>query len=378
MILLLKHYTKFIYISFKIYFIIANNEIKNKYNNNIKKRIKIIYNSNIEQNKKKEGKKRIGIIGLKHHKNVGNILLKFAIYKQLKELGVEPYIIGKHKLTHDIRFLNKTTHPRIIKNYNEIKENDYDILMVNSDQTWHKSHIYQIGLLNFSKNWKVPKFIYGASNGVDYWPFSKETDKIAKFLLKNFTGISFREMSTVKYAKEHLDIDSTFVLDPTILINKEYYIEIVNNYKNVKNLTNLTEYILTYKLDKMKNMETFIRKVHSHLKYKIFDIKLKDNDYIEKFLYGIFHCKAVVTNSYHATLFAIIFNKPFIVFLNSARGNGRFKTIIDVYGIKDRFFNSLQKPNISLLTTPLKINYTNINLYRNISLEYLKKNLNII
>ena len=59
-----------------------------------------------------------------HHKNVGNNLLKFAIYIQLKELGVEPYIIGIHKTSEDIRFLNKTTHPRIIKSFNEIKKND--------------------------------------------------------------------------------------------------------------------------------------------------------------------------------------------------------------------------------------------------------------
>ena len=393
--LLLKHFTKCICINFKIYFIIFlsillyleifkniiiinQNKEKNNYFQERKNKENNFFNSYNEQYKKKTGKKRIGIIGLMHHKNVGNNLLKFAIYIQLKELGVEPYIVGKHKVSQDIRFLNRTTHPRIIQNFNEIKENDYDILMVNSDQTWKYSYFYEIGLLNFSKNWKVPKFIYGASNGVDYWAFSKETDKIAKILLKNFSGISFREMSTVKYAKEHLGIDSTFVLDPTMLIDKKYYIEIVKNYKNINIPSNLREYILIYKLDKMKNMETFIRRVQSQLKYKIFNIKLNDNDYIERFLYGIFHCKAVITNSYHATIFSIIFNKPFIVFLNSARGNGRFKTIKEVYGIKDRFFSLLQKPNMSLLTTPLKVNYTSINLYRNISLEYLKKNLNII
>ena len=96
-------------------------------------------------------------------------------------------------------------------------------------------------------------------------------------------------------------------------------------------------------------MELFIRRVKNQLNYKIFNIRLEDNDYIEKFLYGIFHCKAVITNSYHATLFSIIFNKPFVVFLNSDRGNERFKTIKEVFGIKDRFFKSLEKPNLNLL-----------------------------
>ena len=188
--------------------------------------------------------------------------------------------------------------------------------MVNSDQTWRKwsSDFYNIAFLKFSRNWNVPKFIYGASTGLDYWAFSKEIDKIAKYLLKNFTGISFREMSTVKYAKKHLGLNSTFVLDPTMLIDKKYYMEIINNYQNNNNLSNLKDYILTYKLGKMRNMESFIRRVQYQLKYKIFNIKLNDNDYIEKFLHGIFHSKAVITNSYHATLFAIIFNKPFVVF----------------------------------------------------------------
>ena len=68
----------------------------------------------------------------------------------------------------------------------------------------------------------------------------------------------------------------------------------------------------------MRNMESFIKRVQYQLKYKIFNIKLNDNDYIEKFLHAIFHSKAVITNSYHVTLFAIIFN-PFVVFLNKYR-----------------------------------------------------------
>ena len=357
-------------------------ESSSKYNN---KEVKNEINSNNSFNQKYLRKKKVGVIGLIHHKNIGNNLLKFAIYTQLKELGVEPYIIGTYSFNEDISFLNRTTNPRIIKSFNEIKRNDYDILMVNSDQTWrnwtyYSSLFYDIAFLNFSKNWPTPKFIYGASIGLDYWPFSNVTDKFAKFLLKNFTGISFREMNTIKYVKEHLEINATFVLDPTILIDKKYYIDIINNYKKKNKLSNVTEYILTYKLDKMKNMESFIRKAQDQLNYEILDIKISDKDYIENFLYGIYHCKAVITNSYHATIFSIIFhffNKPFVVFLNSYRGNERFKTIKELYDIKDRFFEKLQKPNLNLLKTPLKINFTKINIYRNISLNYLKKNLNI-
>ena len=235
-----KHFLKPINIYAKIYFIFLSISFLKIFKKKLvaKHNKEKNYYFKVKDNKMKQvekffkfnnNKKKVGIIGLKHHKNVGNILVKFAIYTKLKELGVEPYIIGKHRISDDISFLNNTTHLRIINNFNEINKNDYDILMVNSDQTWRQwANFYDIAFLNFSRNWEIPKFIYGASIGLEYWGFSKETDKIAKFLLKNFTGISFREMSTTRYAKDHLGINSTFVLDPTMLINKNYYLYIIN------------------------------------------------------------------------------------------------------------------------------------------------------
>ena len=98
---------------------------------------------------------------------------------------------------------------------------------------------------------------------------------------------------------------------------------------------------------------------------------------LKKFLSGIFYCKAVITNSYHGVLFSIIFNKPFVTFLKSIRGNERFNTIMEVFGIKDRFFGENKWPSLDLLSTPLNLNYTIIDYYRNISINYLKKNLKI-
>lgn len=66
--------------------------------------------------------------------------MKYAIYIKLTELGFKPYIIGFYKKSSDITFINKTTNLRIIhKSFNEIKINDYDILIVNSEQTWRPS-----------------------------------------------------------------------------------------------------------------------------------------------------------------------------------------------------------------------------------------------
>ena len=57
-----------------------------------------------------------------------------------------------------------------------------------------------------------------------------------------------------------------------MLINKKYYLDIINNYKGKNYFINQSEYILIYKIGKMKNMESFIKKVKTDLNYKIIKI----------------------------------------------------------------------------------------------------------
>ena len=100
-----------------------------------------------------------------------------------------------------------------------IKENDFDILMVSSDQTWNVviENFYDTAFLKFAEKWKIPKFIYGTSLGFDKWKFSEKDEQVAKHLLKNFTGISVREKSAVKLIENHLGLKAQFVLEPTFL-----------------------------------------------------------------------------------------------------------------------------------------------------------------
>ena len=137
--------------------------------------------------KKFSNKKRIGVISLPVDQNIGNILVKFAMFKKLEEFGLNATIISpNHKLENlnpNISFLKKTINSHLLSvndNFSELKERDFDYLMVNSDQTWnfygHK-FFYNVALLKFAENWKVNKFIYAASTGNYNWYFKK----ISKF-----------------------------------------------------------------------------------------------------------------------------------------------------------------------------------------------------
>ena len=81
-------------------------------------------------------------------------------------------------------------------------------------------------------------------------------------------------------------------------------------------------------------MQSFIKESAETLNYKIYNCTMNDNDYLQKFIYGIYNSKAVITNSFHGIIFSIIFKKPFVAFNPQSRGNERFNTLKSVYGLK--------------------------------------------
>ena len=345
---------------------------------NAKLKIVIIFflvkNSNIKYLKRK----KIGVIGLPHSQNVGNNLLKFAMFIKLSELGFSPYIIGTLYENHNISFINKTINIRLIKNFSEINENDYDLLMVNSDQTWRKgiNDFYDIAFLKFAENWNIPKFTYGVSLGHGRWKYRKKNEKIAKHLLKNFSGISVREISAVKLIKKHLGLKAQLVIDPTFLININYYLIIIKNYKSsIINKINNDDYIFAYILTNSIKIRNYLSYIEKRLNIKIFYLTINDNNQVKEFLYGIIHSKAVITDSYHGTCFSIMFKKPFISFINESNDQSRFNNLDLIFNIKNRIFNLNQIPPISLLKQPLNINQEKLIALKRQSLDYLKKNL---
>ena len=298
----------------------------------------------------------------------------------LKKYGFESSIISIQLKSTNISFLKKFTNVRILKTFSEIRKEDYNLLIVNSDQTWRywDKNFYDIALLKFAEKWNIPKFIYGTSIGLNKWTFSKADEKLAKYLLKNFTGISVREQNLIKQIKEHLGMKAQFVLDPTLLIEKKHYLKIIKDYKSYINIKE--NYILTYNVNFenvqiKKKMKEFISEAYKKLNYSIYNVKFQEEEYVEKFLFGINNSNAVITDSFHGTIFSIIFNKPFISF--KMKNDERFKNLIEIFDIKSRIIELNEHPNINLLKQPLYINKAKLYKLKINSLKYLKKNLMI-
>lgn len=293
---------------------------------------------------------KIGVISLNHSQNIGNNLLKYAIFIKLTELGCEPSIIGMKDFNHNITFIQNLIKIRIIdQSFTEIKKHDYDILMINSDQTWRKwnDYFYDIAFLKFAKHWKKTKFVYGASLGLDNWELNQSDVKMAKYLLKDFKGISVREIGSINKIKEHLGFNPQFVLDPTLLIEEKYYLNLIEGYKSDIIIDNKTIFI--YTVTNSSDLKKYLSKIKEKFEYNLYIIDINTKNNIIKFIYGIYNCHGVITDSFHGTIFSLIFNKPFISFVYELNGKERFNTLKEVFGLENRIFTYNSNPDIHLL-----------------------------
>lgn len=314
--------------------------------------------------------KRIGVTSLRNDINVGNILVKFAMFNILDVLGLNCSIITpkRSKKEIDLSFLNRTINSHLINiiNLSNLNEKDYDYLMVNSDQTWcffNKKRFYDVALLEFAKNWKIKKFIYGASMRTYNWLIKNKNNQSLKKKFLNFDEISFREKETVNIFQKYYGLHSSLVLDPTLLIDKQYYLDSIINFEPEIKLNN--KYIFVYQLDKNKFLEKIIKDASTKFNLIIYEFKLDKKDYIENFIYGISKSRCVITDSYHGTIFSIIFLKPFIAFSNKVRGKIRFDSLKEVFNLFNRIIepSTYHKLDINLLIEPLTLNITELNIF---------------
>ena len=134
--------------------------------------------------------------------------------------------------------------------------------------------------------------------------------------------------------EKHLGTNPELVLDPTLIIDNNYYLDLIKNYKINFNLKK--KYLCIYQIDENILIKKIVRVVSQLFKYKIYKINLFQEKFIENFIHCIKNSNAVITDSYHGTIFSIIFKKPFITYINENRGSGRFISLIKIFNLGQR------------------------------------------
>lgn len=266
--------------------------------------------------------------------------------------------------------------------------NNYDVVIVGSDQTWrpqYSPNIYNFYLDFLKQNKDIKKVAYASSFGVDTWEYTDEqTTRCAK-LASLFDAISVREESGVELCRRQLKVESECVLDPTLLLTKENYIELLGDKYN----SGSNKGVFTYILDKNESKMAAAEHISKQLDSNLFQCQANSNgsslvDYkmpaVQDWLASFANAEFVVTDSFHGMVFSIVFEKPFLVIANKERGAARFESLLKQidsieYLVNDPDFIISGELDINAIRP---LNLTKVSAKRQDSLLFLNKELKVI
>jgi len=336
---------------------------------------------------------RIAILTLPLHTNYGGILQAYALQTVLERMGHQvevlqtgtlsrhspmlmPLVYGKRLAIkvlkggkapvflerkikkenpvirqHTDRFISGYIHIREIGSLKEITPGDYDAFVVGSDQIWRKPYFSGMwhvpmkdAFLDFTKGWNVRRVAYAASFGMDNVDeYSRSDINECKEAVSMFDAVSVREDSGVGICKSKFGIEATHVLDPTMLLGRDDYEALVNGSGVPRSPGDM----LCYILDPSPLKDKVIGKVSAETGLTPFNVFAEVDNIklplerrvqppLESWLRGFMDAKFVVTDSFHACVFSIIFGKPFIAVGNEGRGMTRFTSLLSLFGLSDR------------------------------------------
>ena len=258
-------------------------------------------------------------------------------------------------------FINKyINHTAVINSYEGFVKQaaigKYNAYVVGSDQCWRPCYNAFLSsmFLDFVQDKQVKRIAYAASFGTDKWEFTPQQTAVCALLAKKFDMVSVREDSGVKLCKEHLGVDAVHVLDPTMLLTKEDYIQLIENEKEPKSDGTLFNYILDpdakksafiHKVAKANGLKAFqvLPKCQTETRTKE-DVKKRIEDCVfpgvTTWLRAFMDAEMTIVDSFHGMVFSIIFNKPFWAIGNVSRGMSRFTSLLKMFHLEDRLLDA--------------------------------------
>ena len=351
--------------------------------------------------------KKIGILTFQYpeNRNFGAILQSYAHLTLIKKINkhaeIINYIPNDYKnISLKIKLLTrleskwfKEFSDKFLKVSNfenlETENQNYDVFIVGSDQVWRTKWLQEKVkhyFFDFVDNNKR-KIAYAASFGVDFWEGDKKLTEKIKSLIKRFNSISVREESGIDICKEIFGIDNAVcVLDPTLMISKEDYQPILDDWQDKSHLNK--KYIAHMLLDDDEKLRNESQNIANYLKAEINYIKGKYKKILWKnyFAYNkvsqwltyLKDAELVITDSFHCTVFSLIFHKKFVVVANPERGTARLETLLGKVGLGERFFTNIEDVMKSGILDK-EIDYNEVDkkleVHRKYSMEFLEKAL---
>jgi len=346
--------------------------------------------------------------------NYGATLQAYALKETLKELGLDAHFINyeNKKILSDYKLIRTNSLksffsslwylPRNLKRKRSFKsfsdayldttskvylnkeeiEQDIEtgkIFVAGSDQIWNPlltDGLSDIYTLNF-RNTDIKKIIYGASLGNEELLQKNAADFKSK--LQDLDLISVREKSIIKSLEEICGKKVEQVIDPTLLLSKEKWDKLIDE-NNVVTLPK-EKYILVYTLFESEEVTKIANYLSSKTGLEVVHFRKYNaykNELMSLYSYGpvdfvnaFKNAAYVVTNSFHGTVFSLIYERKFYSVLPKERA-GRIKDLLQDLELDSRIISDQKEANIDL-----NINYDSVNekieALKSKSKDFLKK-----
>lgn len=305
----------------------------------------------------------IGIVGWWSNLNYGGTLTYYALYSAIQKLGYSVLMIRPPR--SDAKIPPENTVPmRFAKKHYKISRiyADRDMHLLNyackgfvsgSDQLWSPWLEQYAGpscFLSFA-NKNSLRVSYGSS-------FGNSEDLPQSFVdryrgeIDKFDAVSVREDYGLNICDKYFDKKANFVCDPVFLCKTEEYVELAKQSTCKFPHSFILNFILDPDEEKNEASDFVARKYNaksvcftdlqnSEEKATKFGSSIVYAQHpIEDLLKAYSECKFVITDSFHGTCLAIIFNKPFISIANKNRGERRFKSLLKWVGLSEQLVNS--------------------------------------
>lgn len=321
---------------------------------------------------------KAGIITITTGENYGNRLQNYAVQELLKKNGIVAETIHKTKYAFDAempsyirklklkRFLRyhltkeearRLNFYRFTKRYIDrskyvIRENApqglneaYDVFVAGSDQVWNPYLEYctEENFLTFADSQK--KVSLAASMAVSEIPEEKKED--FRKWISDFWLLSVREEQSIRLIEELCERKPQLLADPTFALS-------AGEWRQIEKPVNVKEkkYILLYFLGTYTDeYRTFVEGVAEKNGLDVLELQKEETFELapDEFLYLIRNAALVCTDSFHGSVFSLIFHTDFVVFSRVekfASMRSRLQTLLSVFGMENREWPKVEPDGI--------------------------------
>lgn len=309
----------------------------------------------------------------------------FSCYEDLEIQ--EKYLQKLEKFKTFNEVYNGIVGPVIHDVYTNDAVKGYDYYITGSDQVWNTSFAFakEAYFLDFvSENAK--RISYAASVGLPVSSPKLKTEWFERNIPK-FDWISLRESSHISYVSQFTDKDVYSVVDPTLLLTPNDYDELCKDVSYPKG-----DYLLLYFLKHDNSAPLLIsyanmiarkynlRVVYSFAKVPPCVFKNESETFYysgpREFVQAVKHAKVVVTNSFHGTIFSVLYHIPFFTYLVASMAS-RITDLLQCVGLEDRIIYGYRKLTDDMLNVDFSKADIVLENKRAESLDFLKSALDI-